>query len=73
MNATPAQIEKINAVKKYYASLVTDHLVGYTPVEPTRAAAPVKMVQIAEKIPRHWTIVNNSIRKYKWKTYMDDV
>ena len=74
MNVTPAQIEKINAVKKYYASLSTEHLVGFTPVESKRVSAPApKMARPAEKIPRHWTIVNNSVRKYKWKTYMDDV
>lgn len=74
MNATPAQIEKISAVKKYYASLTTDRLVGLTPVESKRASAPApKMARPAEKVPRHWTIVNNSARKYKWKTYMDDV
>jgi hypothetical protein len=74
MNVTPAQIEKINAVKKYYASLSTEHIVGFTPVESKRASAPApKMARPPEKIPRHWTIVNNSVRKYKWKTYMDDV
>ena len=75
MNApTPAQLEKISVVKKYYASLSTDRIVGFTPVETKRVSAPApKMARPADKIPRHWTIVNNSIRKYKWKTYMDDV
>uniref|UniRef100_A0A6C0L983 Uncharacterized protein n=1 Tax=viral metagenome TaxID=1070528 RepID=A0A6C0L983_9ZZZZ len=74
MNATPAQLEKISAVKKYYASLTTEHLVGFTPAVTVRVAAPApKMARPPEKVPHHWTIVNNSVRKYKWKTYMDDV
>lgn len=79
MNApTPAQIERVNAVKKYYASLGKEHaLVGYSPADKAvkKAEAPLSRESrpaFVEKIPRHWTIVNNSIRKYKWKTYMDE-
>ena len=77
MNVTPAQTERMNAVKKYYASLGSEHpLVGYLPVEKhVKASDPPpskKPVQVVEKIPRHWTIVKNSVRQYRWKTYMDE-
>ena len=73
MNVTPAQTERMNAVKKYYASLGSEHpLVGYLPA--VKASEPPKKVcaPFVEKIPRHWTIVNNSVRQHRWKTYMDE-
>jgi hypothetical protein len=74
MNVTPAQTERMNAVKKYYASLGSEHpLVGYSPPVKVREP-PLKKASapFVEKIPRHWTIVNNSVRQHRWKTYMDE-
>ena len=76
---TPAELAKMEEVKKHYAA-VKNGLVpcfGADMVIKTKArhapAAPARAAAATEENPREklWTIVNNSVRKSKWKKYYD--
>jgi hypothetical protein len=79
---TPAELAKIEEVKKHYAAIKNGSApcFGADMVIKTKArrhapvaAAAAPAAPAPEENPREklWTIVNNSVRKSKWKKYYD--
>jgi hypothetical protein len=73
-----AEQAKVDQVKSHYAAIKNGTAACYgaeSIVRRQRTSArsqpKAEMVKV-EPTKKHWTIVDNSKRKCKWKTYMDE-
>jgi len=76
-----ADTEKINAVKMHYKSIANGTALPYgydtfikgKKYRPTLTEAPVTVsAYIEPENTKLWTVVDNSVRKSKWKKYYDE-
>ena len=79
---TIAELEKIAQVKKHYASILdgstpcfgAGNVVKSSPKRRSPSPSPSPSVQQETLKPvnsKQWTVVNNQVRKSKWKRYFD--
>lgn len=73
-----AEQEKVDKVKSHYAAIKNGTAACYgaesiVRIKKTSVRSQPKQETVkVEPTKKHWTIVDNSKRKCRWKTYMDE-
>jgi hypothetical protein len=76
---TIAELEKIAQVKKHYASVLdgstpcfgAGNVIKSSPKRRSPSPPPPPQESVKPVNSKQWTVVNNQVRKSKWKRYFD--